>query len=233
MSLEIWISLLGGFCTIGIFTFLWRENAFYRMLEHFFIGIAVGYGPVLVTKEFLWPKVLAPLLGLNRVVFPDGSYEEPYNYWYLLFALALLFGSLYYFIFSRRLSWLAKIVIGFSIGATAGLGFRGWFAEMIPQFSSSMKPLVVFEEGKAIDWITSLGNIAFVFTLVSVMTYFFFSFKSESKMVKGLSSSGRWMMMICFGAFFGSTVMGRMALLVERVQFLLGDWWSAVRVVVG
>jgi hypothetical protein len=35
-------------------------------------------------------------------------------------------------------------------------------------------------------------------------------------------------MMIVFGAFFGSTVMARMALLVERVQFLLQDWVAAL-----
>ena len=34
--------------------------------------------------------------------------------------------------------------------------------------------------------------------------------------------------MVCFGAFFGSTVMARTALLVERVQFLLIDWYGAL-----
>ena len=31
-------------------------------------------------------------------------------------------------------------------------------------------------------------------------------------------------MMITFGAFFGSTVMARMALLIDRLQFLTRDW---------
>jgi hypothetical protein len=33
--------------------------------------------------------------------------------------------------------------------------------------------------------------------------------------------------MITFGAFFGSTVMARMALLIDRLQFLQGDWIEA------
>ena len=35
---------------------------------------------------------------------------------------------------------------------------------------------------------------------------------------------GRWLLMIAFGAIFGSTVMARMALLTYRVWFLLYDW---------
>ena len=35
-------------------------------------------------------------------------------------------------------------------------------------------------------------------------------------------------MMVCFGAFFGSTMMARMALLVERLDFLASDWVSAI-----
>jgi hypothetical protein len=33
------------------------------------------------------------------------------------------------------------------------------------------------------------------------------------------------MLMGCFGAFFGSTIMARMALLVERLDFLIHDWF--------
>ena len=39
--------------------------------------------------------------------------------------------------------------------------------------------------------------------------------------------------MVCFGAFFGSTVMARMALLVERLQFLLIDWRGALSYLLG
>jgi hypothetical protein len=36
------------------------------------------------------------------------------------------------------------------------------------------------------------------------------------------------MMMCCFGAFFGSTIMARMALLVERLEFLINEWSANV-----
>jgi hypothetical protein len=39
---------------------------------------------------------------------------------------------------------------------------------------------------------------------------------------------GRWLMMVAFGAMFGSTVMARMSLLVARLQFLLDKWLGMI-----
>lgn len=223
--------IAGGIATLAIFSFLIKENPFYRFFEHIFIGLAAGFVPILSIKNVLWPKVLQPMLGLDQVVYPDGTVAEPYNPWALLYLLPMLFGLLYYALYSKRFSWLVKLVIGFSLGVSGGLAFKGFFAEMLPQVIGSFKPLLVLVEGatgQTVDWFASLSNIFFVFTLLTVMYYFFFTFRSEAQVVRRIGDSGRWLMMICFGAFFGSTVMARMALLVERLQFLLNDWWQAV-----
>jgi hypothetical protein len=34
--------------------------------------------------------------------------------------------------------------------------------------------------------------------------------------------------MVCFGAFFGSTIMARLALLIERLQFLVSSWYPEI-----
>jgi len=219
---------VGGLATLAIFSFLIKENAFYRLFEHIFIGIATGLGVVQGVRYFLWPQILVPLFGLDIVAYPDGSYSKPYNGLVLLYLLPLCFGLLYYFIYSRRHGWLAKIVIGFSLGASAGLSFKGFFAEMIPQLVGSFKPLLVMN-GEEIGIWESSSNIIFVFTLLAVMYYFFFSIRNDSGVSKKFSASGRWLMMICFGSFFGSTVMARLALLVERLQFLLIDWLQAIK----
>lgn len=219
--------IVGGIATLAIFSFLIKENKFYRYFEHVFIGIAAGYGPVYTVKDNLWPKVLEPMFGLNIMHFPDGTSSATYESWRLLYILPLSFGLLYYFIYSRRHSWLAKIVIGFSLGASAGLAFQGFFAAVIPQIVTSFKPLVVFTEGSFNFW-ASFNNMFFVYTLVAVMLYFLFTFRMEGKGMKSVTFSGRWLMMICFGAYFGSTVMARLALLIERLQFLLVDFVGAL-----
>ncbi|RMD87639.1 MAG: hypothetical protein D6808_01075 [Candidatus Dadabacteria bacterium] len=205
--------LSGGVCTLAIFSFLIKENPFYRIFEHIFIGIASGLGAVMGVRYFLWPEIIKPMVGKDIIVFPDGTYSKPYDPLYLLYLFPLLFGLLYYFIYSKKYGWLAKIVIGFSLGASAGLAFKGFFAEMVPQLSSSFKQLVVFTEG-SFDLYGTASNVVFVFTLLAVMYYFLFSFRGEGLAHKAISGSGRWLMMICFGAFFGSTVMARLALLV-------------------
>ena len=215
--------LAGGICTLAIYSYLIKENQVYRFFEHLFIGLVTGLGPVLGFQRFIWPKILSPLLGLDIIHYPDGSTSGEYNNLYLIYIPALLFGLLYYTIFSRRFNWLAKLVIGFGLGVSAGFGLKGWFVEMIPQLASSMKPLVVFEDNSFLNFAT-FNNIVFVYTLLAVMLYFFFTFKRENAVLTSITTSGRWLMMLCFGAFFGSTVMARMALLVERVQFMFVEW---------
>jgi hypothetical protein len=219
--------ITGGIGTLAIFSFLFKENSFYRFFEHVFIGIAAGYAPIYTIRDNLWPKILEPMLGLNIIHFPDGTASAPYEPWRLLYIAPLLFGLLYYFIYSRRHSWLAKIVIGFSLGSTAGLTYQGFFASVIPQLTASFKPLLVYTP-EGVDIWDSFNNLFFVYTLIAVMLYFLFSYRMENKAVRGITYSGRWLMMICFGAYFGSTVMARLALLVERLQFLIVDFSSAL-----
>lgn len=228
MTWEIATTLLGGIATLAIFSFLWRENAAYRMFEHLYIGIAVGWGVVLGIKNFLWPNILVPLLGLDIVVFPDGTQSAPYNPLLLLYLFPMAFGLLYYTMYSVKYSWMAKVVIGFTLGASGGSALEGFANSTLPQVVGSFKPLIVVQGG-AIAWWPSISNIVFVCSLLSVMYYFFFSFRARSAALQQVSNMGRWVMMVCFGAYFGSTVMARMALLVERVQFLVTDCWEALR----
>jgi hypothetical protein len=70
----------------------------------------------------------------------------------------------------------------------------------------------------------SLSNILFVIIIISVMTYFFFSFEQRNKALRTTARTGRLFLMFAFGAIFGSTVMARMALLIDRVWFLMNKW---------
>lgn len=212
-----WEVLLGGISTLAIYSFLYRENPVYRLFEHFFIGIATAWGIIATTRNFLWPNVFKPMFGLNRVQFPDGTYAEPYNGSYLLFLLPICFGALYYTIYSKKYRWLAQMVIGFQFGYAGGLAFKGTFTVLLPQIFDSFKPL------------TTVTNVFFVMTLLCSLSYFFFTFRrAPGGVLSSTSFLGRWLMMGCFGAFFGSTIMARMALLVERLTFLIQDWIPAL-----
>ena len=227
-SWSLLVTALAGVATLGIFSFLIKENPVFRFFEHLFIGIATGLATIVTIQNFLWQELLEPMLGLDIVQYPDGTFSKDYNPSLLLYLLPMAFGLLYYFIYSKRYAWLAKLVIGFSLGIGGGLAFKGFFNQIMPQLWSSFKPVIVLNDG-ALDVRTSVENTAFIVTLLAVMYYFFFSFKASSAASAKLSSAGRWLLMVCFGAFFGSTVMARLSLLVERLQFLLGEWFLTVR----
>ena len=44
------------------------------------------------------------------------------------------------------------------------------------------------------------------------------------KVFNAVSKIGIWFLMVTFGAAFGYTVMGRIALLAARLEFLFDDW---------
>lgn len=239
-SLAWWEIFIGGISTLAIYSFLYKENPFYRFFEHLFIGIATGITIMATIKEFFWPLILKPLLGIDRIMFPDGAYSEPYNIYNLLYLLPMAFGLLYYAMLTKKHAWLAQLVIGFSLGIGGAMAFKGILTELIPQLTDSFRPLVdrriqyngnltMTENLLSEPLITSFSNVVFVFVLITVLSYFFFTFKRRSNgMAERSATIGRWMMMGCFGAFFGATIMARMALLVERLEFLINSWWPAL-----
>jgi hypothetical protein len=68
-----------------------------------------------------------------------------------------------------------------------------------------------------------LLSIIVVVGVLSTLIYFYFSHE-HTGVLGGTARVGIWFIMISFGAHFGYTVMGRVSLLIGRVQFLIEDW---------
>ena len=209
------IAFFAAFCTLGLYSILYKENKLYRLFEHIYLGLATGY---LISQS--WTQVLEPLWWTPLL---KGE-------WWLVFGLVI--GLFYYFIFSKKYAWLSRLVIGFFLGVTAGRSFQVFANDTWKQISSSFKPVVPHGEilvagQKAIPkllWTDALNNLIFMFILVCVLSYFFFSFELKHPVLKTSSKWGRWMLMFTFGAIFGSTIMARLALLIDRMDFLLNDF---------
>jgi hypothetical protein len=193
---------LAAACTLAIYSILYRENVVFRLFEHIFIGLATGYGAYVVITQVIGPKWWVPMSQGN---------------WYWVFAP--LTASLFYFVYSRRLVWMNRLVIGGFMGLGAGLGIVGFVTELMPQLSSSFKPILL----SGAPYL-HFNNLIFALTLVTVMSYFFFSVSHRHRGVAASARVGRWMLMVAFGAIFGNTVMGRMSLFIDRAAFLLFDF---------
>ena len=79
----------------------------------------------------------------------------------------------------------------------------------------------------------AISNIIFLITLLSILTYFLFSFEQKGKFINNFTKLGRWLLMVGFGAIFGSTVMGRFALLIDRMYFVVIEFFQGLRTMGG
>ncbi len=195
----IWIA---GFLSLMVLSFLYRENKMFRLAEHIFIGLSAGYGLVVALQIFL-----------VQAVQPIFSVDNPH----LEYLIPILIGALFYTQFIKRLSFLYRLPIalitGFGLGVAIPRTLKAFFFQ---QVVATALPLVDR------DPVTMVNNWVLVFG--TVLSLLFFVFFKERKGVWGRATSiGRYVVLITLGAVFGSTVMGREALLIQRMQFLLGD----------
>lgn len=205
--------LLGGLGVLGIFSLLFRENKLYRFFEHLYLGLATGYG-----LETTWTEVL-------RSQWWDPMVRDGTWAW----ILAVPMGFMFYGIYTRRFNWMSRLIFGIFFGFAAGTIFQGFAAEYVPQVASSFKPIIPHTltgpapvVHKAI--VDSINNLIFIVILVCVLMYFFFAFEQNSKVVRRTALAGRWILMIALGAIFGSTIMTREALLIDRIYFVVFEW---------
>ncbi len=219
MSWETAVLWIGAFSTLAIYSVLYKENPVYRVAEHVFLGIATGYGLFVVWKDVLYPMWYKPFIVERQ--------------WAWIFALVA--GLMYYTVYSKKLAWMSRVIMTTMMGLAAGLAFREFFGAWVPQIGKSFKPLYVSVNNEAGQFdlaqtiISSATNIIFVAVLICVMAYFFFSFEHKNRVAKGSAYMGRWLMMICFGAMFGSTIMARMSLFIGRLDFLFRDWIPLIK----
>ncbi|MBE0433809.1 hypothetical protein IBX73_10155 [candidate division WOR-3 bacterium] len=205
MSGDPWI-WIGAVLTLMIFSFLYKDNPFYKFGEHLFVGVANGYYIV-----YYWHNALKPNL------------FEPLSAGQFLYVVPLLLGLLYFTRFIPRISWLVRIPIGFTIGWGAGLSIPAYFqADVLRQLEGTVVTPATFSN--------TLHGIYAVIILIGVAcTLIYFYFSREHKGVLGSASKlGIMFIMIGFGASFGYTVMARVSLLIGRIQFLLGPWLGLI-----
>jgi hypothetical protein len=203
---------------------------FYKFAESIIVGVSAGYWIVLSFWEVLVAKIMVKLTpDLARYAFlPDTPQDLKPDYLYLI---PVLLGCLVFCRLIPKVSWLGRWPLAFVVGTTAGLKLILFLnADFIQQIRSTILPLIVFtmdESGRQFNWKQSIQNIVLVVSVLSSLTYFYFSVEHKG-LVGRISRMGIWVLMISFGASFALTVMGRITLLTMRLQFLFGDWLGLV-----
>ena len=207
-SIGIWVAAL---LTLCIYSFLYRDNPFYRFAEHLFVGISVGYFTVLTIHQGLIPFAWNPL----RDAFADKQWEG------LVRLIPIGIGLLFFTRLAPTHAWLIRYPIAILIGVGSGLAIPNVMqADIFRQVHGTLTPFAQIHAG---ELGLIFGAILMLIGVMSTLTYFFFSVEHRG-VVGGVSKIGIIFLMIGFGSAFGNTVMGRVSLLIQRVDFLLADW---------
>ncbi len=202
-TIGIWIAAL---LTLGIFSFLYKDNPFYKFCESLFVGISAGYWFVTTFWQVFMPK-LADNLVAGRFYYMIGA----------------IFGVLMLLRLFPKIGWLSRWSLALVVGTTAGLYFTRYLVSNgMVQVQNTIIPLYV--KGNLSQ---TIGNLVIVIGTFSGLIYFFFS-KEHKGAFGGLAKLGIWFLMLSFGASFGYTVMSRMSLLIGRMDFLLGTWLGLI-----
>ncbi|MBC8257087.1 MAG: hypothetical protein H8E85_07235 [Candidatus Marinimicrobia bacterium] len=243
MSVEIFGSWIVVFLTLSIFSYLYDDNPFYKAAEHIFIGVSAGYWAVIAFWQQiqpnlfgrLWPKLeesadtsvlnsvwysiykvfnyISTGAGtLDRSVFPEGGIEG-YDEIRLMYIIPFILGIFMLLRLVPKVGWLARWAIAYIVGMTAGLRFYSFLnSDILLQIKASAVDFTG-EWGAIIN-----GMIVFIGTITGLI-YFFFS-KEHKGSFGTLSKIGIYFLMIKFGASFGFAVMGRISLLIGRINQL-------------
>lgn len=207
----IWI---GAILTLGIFSFLYKDNPFYKFSEALFVGISAGYWFVVTFWQYFVPKFWDNMVLAYSELVTKGRVD--YHWVYLLGGF---FGVLMLLRLVPKIGWLSRWSLAFIVGTTAGLQFTRYLeSNGIKQVVGTIKPLLVSGNMNA-----TIGNIIIVVGTFCGLIYFFFS-KEHKGAFGGAARVGVWFLMITFGALFGYTVMSRMSLLIGRMDYLFGIW---------
>jgi hypothetical protein len=215
-----WVAVI---LTLVVFSYLLGDNVLYRLAEHIFVGVAVGYAVVVAFHSVIIPKLVSPTISAL------GAQNRSQL---ILLAITWLLGVLLFTKAFRRagfLPWLGSFSLATLLGVGAALAISGALLGTLKPQIDATSDLSLYVGAQpyspALAWFS--GVLVLVAT-TGVLLHFYFGagqrgrfadLWSELRRIWG--GLGRWFILVTFAALLATTFMGRLSLLVGRVQFLI------------
>ena len=140
-TLGIWIA---AFLTLGVFSWMYKENPWFRLCEHIYVGCSLGH---LTVEAYQNIKGIAvgPLINESKYVM----------------LVPLILGVLLFSRWTPKYAWLSRTSMGFLVGTTAAVVMNGAIrAQLLDQVIATMMPL------------NSVNNVIFVALTIAATAYF-------------------------------------------------------------
>ncbi len=202
---ETWMiagAWLAAGLTIFLFSFLYKDNPFFKIAEHLYLGAGMGWWFQVYLYSIWKPKVWEPLTGTP-------------HHWGVLIPAVL--GLSLVTQFMPKISWISRYGFTFLMGYGAGLAVpAGLSTDFMSQVAGTIKPLSMMA---SMSPFAIFNALLVAFGVICVLFYFFFSVEHKGH-YKKVSNIGIYFLMVYFGAAFGNTVMARFSLLYGRFDDL-------------
>jgi predicted membrane channel-forming protein YqfA (hemolysin III family) len=212
--------------TLFVFSYLLGDNVLYRLAEHIFVGVSVGYAVIAVFYAAVGPKLFIPLGN----ALSNGDWTRA-----TLLVVYLVMGLLLLTKPSKRLSWLGNLSVAMLLGVGAALAIGGaLFGTLLPQVNATSEIGLYTERYGQVFGLFS--GILVLVGAAGVLIHFQFGSGGEGRLagararvVQVWGGLGRWFIVIALAAILATVFMSRLSLLIGQIQFLI----DAVRNVLG
>ncbi|MBT5782228.1 MAG: hypothetical protein HOI03_03560, partial [Candidatus Marinimicrobia bacterium] len=143
--LGAWVAV---FLTLAIFSFLYKDNPFYKFAEHAFIGVSAGYGlsigfwtiiqpnllgrlwPAKQYSDSFWYKIYDILSKILPSIYPSGGIDKGHDM-DLTYLIPLVLGMMMILSIFKRFNWMARWGIAYTVAIAAGLRAYGFLNSYI------------------------------------------------------------------------------------------------------
>jgi hypothetical protein len=197
--------------TLFIFSFLYQDNPLFKLAEHLYVGVSVGYTIVKAYDTVIVHLIVKPIVENHEFAL----------------LIPVTIGMLMLTRYVPKASWLSRYAFAMIVGIGAGLAIPRTISSFIlKQIEDTVRPLLsmtgdgVTFSFNILNHASNLNAIIILIGVTSVLFYFFFSVEHHGP-GKAVARTGILFLMIAFGAAFGYTVMARMSLLIGRLTDLI------------
>lgn len=193
-----WVAAL---VTIVIFGRLLGERRIFALAQYLLAGLATGYLVILAVREVLVPRLLDPLL-------TDGGARPAL--WLAVPVVVAMAGAPY---LPRR---VAGVPVAILLGGIAAFALGGAIVgTVLPQLASG-----IVLPGRA----PAVLNGLIALLVSGLVLVSFLHGGPRRRLSAGAAAAGRWLVIGGLGAWLGYLLVSRLALLVDRIAFLMFDW---------
>ena len=204
--LESFLAAAAVFFTIGALSLPIRDNLYWKLCEHMYLGFAGGYMLIVAYKAINTNL-------FNRLV--SGNF---------IYIIPLILSLMLYSRYVKGYQWLGRYPTALMVGVGTAVSVRTLVSSMfVSQIAGSFINPLAPTAAQVGTIKTPINNILILVSTIAVLFYFIFIRTSvtQNSTAKSIRTLGIWFLMLQFGVNLGNGWIMRAARLGARFFYIL------------